>query len=467
MNDRIVESIADFAADLTFQDLSPTVISKAADHLIDSIGCAFGGFDSPPARIASRLTPDVCSTRHPGHVLGEPDRLTTAADAAFLNTVRIRYLDYNDTYPGGHPSDVLGPLLAMAPEVSGGRLLTAMVTAYEVFNRLCVSAQLREKGWDQGCGIGLATCAGLGNMLGMGREQIRHALALTAVANVPTRATRAGRLSMWKGCATAMAARLAVDCTLLAMEGMDGPERPVEGRHGLIELVTGPLELPPFGLAEADFWILRSNLKFWPVEYHLQAAVWAALELRERTALDDLEGIHIQTYWSMWHETASESRKWHPDTRETADHSLPYVLIRAMKDGFINEQSFDEAAYRDERTLELMKLVTADVDDAIQARFPHEIELRAVAECRDGSREVASISNPLGHSRNPMGRTEIEDKFRRLGGNVHGETQLGRILDAWWQVSDRDSLRGLLNVLDVAIEPKQRGQLSSDERQKF
>jgi 2-methylcitrate dehydratase len=34
--------------------------------------------------------------------------------AAFANTAAIRYLDFNDTYPGGHPSDCLGALLALA-----------------------------------------------------------------------------------------------------------------------------------------------------------------------------------------------------------------------------------------------------------------------------------------------------------------------------------------------------------------
>jgi 2-methylcitrate dehydratase len=235
----------------------------------------------------------------------------------------IRNLDFNDTWPGGHPSDCLGPLLALAEAAGadGRRLLTSMVVAYEIFARLSDAAQFRERGWDQGYAVGLSTAAGLGSLLGLSREQIGHGLAICAVGNVPLRATRAGQLSLWKGAATAYAARNGVFGLLLAAEGMTGPDRPIEGRHGLWEQVTGPFELAEFGARGGAFLTPNVRLKFWPVEYNGQAGVWAARELRSRLPLAEIEDISIGTYWSAWHEIGSEPEKWDPRTRETADHS--------------------------------------------------------------------------------------------------------------------------------------------------
>lgn len=460
MSDQVLESIADFASRLQPHQLPRSVVAKATDHIVDSLGCALGGFDSEPARIISRLVPELpCLPEgiRRGHVVGQPARPASSVDAAFLNTARIRYLDFNDAYPGGHPSDVLGPLLAMGRNAPGERLVTAVVVAYEVFNRFCFSAQLRERGWDQGLGVALGSCAGLGNLLQLSREQITQALSLASVCNVPMRATRAGRLSMWKGCATAMAARNAMECTLLAIQGMDGPEKPITGRHGLEELVTGRLDLPAFGTSVDDYWIMRSNLKFWPVEYHLQAAVWAALELRKTVTLEDVQGIHVETYWSMWHETASEDRKWRPESRETADHSLPYVFIRAMRDGTIDGNSFEESAYRDEDTLREMAKVTAAVHDDLQEQFPHQISLRARVDLMDGANRTAEIVNPLGHSRNPLDRSQIAEKFRNLSARLCDDEQITRILDAWWQIADVDTAADALSLIDVAA-PEGRGQ---------
>jgi 2-methylcitrate dehydratase len=134
----------------------------------------------------------------------------------------IRYLDFNNSWHAGHPSDMPGGLVAVA-EYSGAdgkSLLTAMVAAYEVVFRPIPPTQMWEKGWDQGFCVGLATVCGLGHLVGLDRERIGHALAIMAVGNVPMRATRAGNLSLWKGSAMALAVRNAVCASQLAAGGM-------------------------------------------------------------------------------------------------------------------------------------------------------------------------------------------------------------------------------------------------------
>ncbi len=156
-----------------------------------------------------------------------------------------------------------------------------MVVAYEVAFQMIPPTKMRERGWDQGYVIGIATTCGIGNLLGLPVDRLAHAVAITSVANVPMRNTRAGKLSLWKGAATAFAIRNAVFATLLAADGMTGPDAPFEGRHGLWEQITGPFELDKFGVDGGEWKFPWIRLKYWPVEYNAQAGVWAALRLRE------------------------------------------------------------------------------------------------------------------------------------------------------------------------------------------
>src|SRR5262249_22526702 len=146
-----------------------------------------------------------------GRMLGGK-KPASADAAAFVNSCLIRNLDLNDTVQGAHPSDCLGGMLAVAPQMgaSGEKLITAMVVAYEIICRLAISTGLREKGWDQCFGISIGAAAGLANLMGLNREQTAHALSITAVGNTAMRATRSGQLSMWKGAATSYAVRNAV-----------------------------------------------------------------------------------------------------------------------------------------------------------------------------------------------------------------------------------------------------------------
>ncbi len=131
---------------------------------------------------------------------------------------------------------------------------------------------------------------------------------------------------------------------------MTGPEAPFEGRHGLWEQITDSFELEPFGVDGGDWTFPLIRLKYWPVEYNAQAGVWAALQLREKVAHADIARIDMATYWSAWHEIGSEPEKWNPTTRETADHSLPFIVARELVDGTITVKSFDKAAIPDRFT---------------------------------------------------------------------------------------------------------------------
>src|SRR5881296_942570 len=239
--DKTTDTLARYVTSLRYQDLSPRAVREAKRHLIDSLGCAMGGHGSEPAVIARRLAPEwngASSARLLG--VGRP---TTPEAAAFANSVMIRFLDANDTYiahGSGHPSDMLGALLAAAElgGASGQDLLLATIAGYEVFGALADQVPLRDRGWDQGVFVAPASAAGAGLLLGLSAVQLADAIAIAAQ---------------------------------LAKAGMTGPTAAFEGRHGLCEQVTGPFEIGALAGRGRPFAIERTNFKFFAAEYHAQA----------------------------------------------------------------------------------------------------------------------------------------------------------------------------------------------------
>ena len=305
--DDLTARIAAYAHGLRYDDLPTGVVTAVKQRILDTLGCALGGRSCDAAMSAWRLAEGRSPTRHAGRVLGRRHR-TSAELAAFINTAMIRYLDFNDSHQASHPSDLLGPILALAEAAGadGRRLIASIVVGYEVLLRVVQASRLREKGWDQGHAMGIGTAAAVSHLLGLSVERTADAIAIATVSTAQLRATRAGKLSMWKGAATADAGRNAIFTTLLAADGLSGPDRPFEGRHGLWEQVSDPFDWPPFANSGGDYFLEHSFLKYWPVVLHAQTAIWSAIDLRARLSPDDIAAVDLATYWTSWHSTASE-----------------------------------------------------------------------------------------------------------------------------------------------------------------
>ena len=448
--DSITKAITEFAASFAFSDLNDKAVHAATQRLIDSLGCALGAHDCEPAQIGRRLAQGEIPGRYAGRTLCFGDRLTAEA-AAFINSAMIRNLDFNDRYPGGHPSDCLGALLALAGtlQTSGNSFLASMVVIYEIFARLSDATKLSRQGWDQGYAIGIATAAGVCNLLKLPLEATGHAIGIAATSNLPLRVTRSGELTSWKNVATAYASRNGLFAALLAAEGMSGPGNAFEGRNGLWEKVTGPFELAAFPNQGGTYLTPRVQLKYWPIETNGQPAVWAALELRSKVDAGELSKIDVFTSKFTWFEIGSEPEKWDPRTRETADHSLPYIFARTLVDGPITVSSFRDEAVRDPSLRPLMAKIRVIPDDNIEALLPDKTLLRVVATASNGASYSVEVTNPLGHPDNPMEDPDIEKKFLTLAEPVIGTARSRAALDAWWHVDDAEDVSRLLQLLDL------------------
>src|SRR5499426_4194505 len=450
--DRTTETLARYATSLRSGHLSPSAVKEAKRHVIDSLGCAMGGATSEPAAIARRVSPAAVGAPA-ARLLGE-GRATTPEAAAFANTAMIRFLDANDTYisrGSGHPSDMLGAILAAAEVAgaSGTDFLLATVLGYEVFGALADQVSVRDRGWDQGVFVAPASAAGAGRLLGLSVEQMADALAIAVTANVATRQTRAGELSMWKGCATAAAAKAGLFAAQLAKAGMTGPTAAFEGRHGLLEQVTGAFELGALGGLGRPFAIERTNFKFFAAEYHAQAPLAVALALRDKVRAEEIEALEVQIYAMAHSEIGSEPAKWDPQTRETADHSLPYMLAVALVDGRITPASFEPKRYLDPALRPLMNRIRVTENPELTRRFPGELPSQIEVTTRSGRRYTERAEYPKGHAENPMTDADVERKFRDLSEDVLGRARAAGALEALWRLDEVTRMGAIVDLFTL------------------
>lgn len=450
--DKTTQTLATYITSLSYSQLPAGTLHETKKHLLDAIACGIGGYTSEPAAIARRVAANTSGVP-PARIFGT-GKQTSMEMAAFTNTVMVRYLDFNDTYiakGSGHPSDMIAALLAVAEaqRCSGKEMLLAIAIAYEVYAALANVVGLRDRGWDQGVFAVLGSAAGVAKLLNLTLAQTADALAIAVTGSIPTRQTRSGELSMWKGVATAAAVRAGVSAALLAQAGMTGPTAAFEGRHGVWEQVTGPFQLGAMGGSEVPFGIERTNLKFFPSEYHSQAPLAVALELRKKVAIADIESINVQTYYTAWSEIGSEPAKWDPRTRETADHSLPYLLSLGLVDGRITVDSFSEQRIHDPLLRQLMNRIKITENKSFTQQFPGKLITEIEVLTRGGQRIVETAQYPKGHAKNPMTDADVEAKFSLLCEGLMEKAQQNALLKALWEIDQSADVSGLLDLLVI------------------
>ena len=449
--DRTTELLSSYACNLTYEDLPPAVVHQVKRTVADTLGCAIGGYLSEPAKIARKLAGDV-SSGTPSRILGTNDH-SSLDMAGFANGVMVRYLDCNDSYfspGGGHPSDMIPAALSVADSAAadGRTLITAIALAYEVFCR--IADQVPDNQWDQGIFSVLGSACAAGKVLGLDEEQMGHAISLAAVPNVPLRVTRMGELSMWKGCAAAAATRSGIFAAQLAAEGMTGPFEPFEGRSGMWERAIGyPVEIECLGGDDEPFRISDTIFKFYPSQIHTQAPIDLAIQLHDRVQLDDVASIKIQSYRSAVSSASTEPEKWDPQTRETADHSIPFLTAVGLRDGAVTPATFAPDQIADAGLRTIINKMRIEENPEFTERYPAEYNCRIEVIRNNGQTEVAATRYPKGHGKNPLSDADVDAKFRRLACPTITEQQCEQALELIWSLENLPNLRDIFDSLIV------------------
>ena len=448
MESALERAMIDYAAGLRFDELSPPVLHHARRRVIDTVAGALAACESTPARIARRLAPEVTKGRS-ARLFGSLTR-TSPEMAAFANGVTVRFLDINDTHrtvDGSHPSDNLSGVLAVAEDLgaSGRDFLLALTISYEIQCRFVDSVPFNDNGWDQPVPGVMACALACGRLLGLDREALRHALALAVIPNLCTYQTRAGELSMWKGCAAANGARQGVFAAYLAAEGMTGPYEAFDGVFGLWNQTLGkPFEVKPFARSGDVFAVTQTNIKKFPVRDSCQLPVETALALRAEIAAGDIEKLTIVTYRSAHKGAVADPELWRPRTRETADHSMPVSIALALIDGDITGASFDRERFRDDDVLALIGRTEVVVSDEFSTQTPGVRNCRLEATDKGGETHVAHLAWTAEDIARGPDDDEIEDKFHRYAGVLLARPERTRLLERLWHLDSVDDVADVL-----------------------
>ena len=450
--DSTTEYLSDYSCRLTYGDLSPEAVHQVKRTLVDTLACGIGAFDDEPPAIARRIAARV-KGNPPARIIGTSQETSTDL-AAFANTALVRYLDCNDAYAArgtGHPSDMIPAVLAVAGgrRTNGRAVITAITAAYEVFCRL--ADQLYLKGWDQGIFAAIGAACGAGKILGLDRAALGNAISIAITTGIPLGVTRVGELSMWKGCATAAAVRTAVLAAELGAEGMTAPRNPFEGRDGLWQHLG--VEAPRwegFGGKGKPFRITGTSFKAYPSVIHTQGPIGLVIELRQQIAAAEIDSVRVATYGEALRRTATEAEKWNPETRETADHSIPYLVAAALQDGDVTPATFAPSRIQDPALRPLIKKLTVVEEPDFTRRYPAESCTRIDVTTTDGRRLAAETNYPKGHCRNPLTDSEVEAKFRALAYGALGAEGCDRVLAEVWNLENAATLDTLFENLVIS-----------------
>ncbi|MBI4192589.1 MAG: MmgE/PrpD family protein [Betaproteobacteria bacterium] len=448
--DATTERLVDFALRAEFDALTAETVRECKRRLIDTFAGAMGAYNealSQKARAIARYYSRATGASVWGSALQ-----TAPEAAAFANGVMLRFLDISDTYMGksrGHPSDVISGIVAVGESVhaDGRSVINAITLAYDVYCSFMNAVDINSKGWDQPVYGVLAGVLGAGKLLRLSREQMANAVSLALTPNMALGQTRQGDLSSWKGCAGANAARNAVFAAMLAHEGFTGPTAVFEGKRGLWDIV-GRFEWPLPASSGSLHMVTRTHLKSLPICYHGQSAVLGALDMRARLRVQDITEIQVEAYREAVAMMGNDPTRWAPTTRETADHSMPYVIAIALLDGEVTARSFAHERLTDPAVVNLMRKVKVSESAALSAQYPESMPSRLSIRMSSGEVFTAEVRYPKGHAKNPMDDAEVEQKFRSLFREYGDERQCERALQGLW---DFDRATDIGNVLKLFL----------------
>jgi 2-methylcitrate dehydratase len=439
------EKLARYATSLRYEDLPEDVIRIAKRTILDTLGCAFGGYSAGPSKIAMKLASDV-NSKQPGTILLSGIK-TSPELAVFANGVMIRYLDFNDAYVSqmngaGHPSDTIAALLTAGElsQRSGRDLITATVLAYEVYCKIGDVFDPHDSHRHGGGGRrrkagGTNTGRDGARHRHHGRRQHRHAprscrypLKLEGLCS--SRRLPQGDLFS--------AARWERD---------DGPSNVFEGRYGFFKVMSRKPVAPP-QLGE-PFGIRRCFTKRFPLGQFSQTVAQAAVEARSYfKSPDEILEVNIHASRSAIKIMADGPDKWRPQTHETADHSIPYSAGLALMYGKIDPDYYEDPYLHDARLLDLVSRIKClPSDEADQPELANLCELEVVL--RSGVRKTVRVEYHRGHFKNPMTDAEMEEKFRLMAQKHLPADRVDNLLRIVWSVEKEPQVSNLIAATRV------------------
>ncbi|MBU2288529.1 MAG: MmgE/PrpD family protein [Gammaproteobacteria bacterium] len=436
----LVERLAAFSAGVRFDAMPREDVDAIARLVLDTLGCALGAVGCAPVRM---LAPTMRAAAHgpdSATLIGSGERVALA-DAVLHNGALVRYLDFMDVYWARdicHPSENIPAALAAAEaaHASGRALIEAIAVAYEAQIRLADAFSFESIQLHHVSAAGFVVPLVLAKLWRLGPSETAHAVALGGFRHLTSAALVQGQLSMAKAVGYALPASECVASTRLAAAGFTGPLAVLD-KLGVEGFDTSP------GTASAR----RASLKRFPAQYTLQSPIEAAIDLHRRLTdrLPRIASITIEVHGDVCRRTADPA-KLAPDSRESADHSLPCCVAMALADGKLTAAQFDADRWRDADVKALMAKTRCKPSAELEAAF-HDRPARLTVRLHDGDECTVLVESPQGGTTRPLTDTQVREKFMTQAQPLLGAAGAERVADQVMALDKLDDVAELCALL--------------------
>jgi len=446
---------ADYALSFSYDHIDPTSLHTAKRFIYDSIGCALGAHHKPDVKIAESVYSTLGGAPQSRlYVSGTP---LPAPAAAFVNGLKIRAMDYNDIYwkaDPTHPSDLISGPMAVAEWIgcSGKNLIAAIVLAYELEMRMAEFAVpgIRERGWHHATLTAFVSPIAAGYLMDMDAEQLTNAVGIAGSHGCTLGKVVAGKLSNMKNTAEPFAVADGVIAALLAKEGYSGPEEVFEGKEGLFHCLGEGwnTEILTEGLGSEPLRINQCSMKAFPTEALTHTPIGAFLTIvREHgISYDQIDSVLVKSI-ERAADILSDPAKYRPESKETADHSLPFCLAVGAVDHAVTPDSFNEERLQDERIFSVIDKFKVVAEPEFERIFPEKQATHVAVTTISGETYELRMDYPKGDPREPMSEAELDIKFRALAGKVMTERRMDEIKEAIFSLENFDTIAEFMDVL--------------------
>ena len=449
----ITAEMARWAAGLRYEEIPESAVREARRYLLDTLGCALGGYAQEDVEIALDVLDEV-GGEGPATVIGSGSKMDVVS-ASLANALMVRVMDYNDIYwqqDPSHPSDIIPAAMACAERTGkGGReLIVGIILGHEFEMRLCEAAipGIRERGWHHATLTAFVSPIVAGRLLDLPWEQIQHAIGISASRHATLGAVTAGKLTMMKNTVDPMATQSGVLAALLAEKGYTGPEHVLEGKEGIVHCLGPEWDLSVLTDGLGESWrIERCGMKAFPTEALTHTPISAVLDLIVGNDLsaDDVATVRIRST-ARSADILADPSKYDPRSKETADHSLPYVIAAAIADRQVTPLQFTQAKIMDPTIRAQLRKVEVIADPEIEKVFPALQRADVEVETTDGRTFSTRLDFPKGDPRNPLSDAEVEAKFDALAAPVMSESAADRLKEAVWSLETQPSVTELMEL---------------------
>ncbi len=448
----VSHQLARYALALRYEMLPEQVVHQAKRCLLDALGCVIGAYEAPGRVICEAVAREIGGPEE-ATVVGSGLR-TSALNTTLVNSFAVRFLDYNDHGGGGHNSDSIPAIIAVAErEKRNGRdVLVSLVASYEVGARVQESfaaghfhaGALAKTGFGGDIRGMLSMPPVLGRLMGLSEDQIANAIGCLASGNFTMNILDANReeFAMRKNLRFGAISHAAILYCMLARKGFTGPIRIVEGDGGW-RASLGEMDLERL----VDFSGWRTNdvwFKSIPMNGTTSGHVLATLGIVRENDLkvEDIKSVRIIASRREARHCTTFAKKY-PRNAESADHSAFFLNALAIKERAVGPDSIDPRRFEDPVILDLIEKITVEGDD--DPRDSHS-EGTSEITTKDGRKLTKHTVWPHGYGDSPMSDQELEDKFEEMARVHMGKDQVRKLIDAIWNVDRLDSMDPVMRL---------------------